>query len=449
MIANLVLFGATGDLAERFLLPALASLRATGRLPSQFAIVGTARAHWDDETFRRHISEQLAEHAAEVPPEHRDALTRSLRYRPADLSDADDVGALISLAGDGPVAAYLALPPGLFGATITALGDAGLPAGSRVALEKPFGKNLEDAVALNHLLARTAGEAGEQAIFRVDHALGMVTVQNLLALRRHDPLLAAVWDAEHIEQVEVRWEEDLALEGRAAYYDGAGALKDVMQNHMLQVLCLLAMEPPAGAGERELRDAKAAALRAVRAPGPDAAATRTRRARYVAGQIGDRAVPAYVDEEGVDPERNTETFAEVVLELDTPRWRGTHFVLRAGKALRARRKEALVRFRATEPDGEPGWLRLGIDGPRDVALQLSGMAPMTLTGAPPDSDVPPDGHVLLDLLGGGSSLSVRGDGAEEAWRVLEPVLAAWRDGLVPLEEYAAGSDGPDPTPKRT
>ena len=224
MIPNLVIFGATGDLAERFLLPALATLRATGRLPAEFAIVGTARAQWDDETFRHHISEQLAAHAAGVPPEHRDALTRSLRYRYADLTDADDVAALIRLAGDGPVAAYLALPPGLFGTTVTALGDARLPAGSRVALEKPFGESLEDAVALNHLLTRTAGEAGEQAIFRVDHALGMVTVQNLLALRRHDPLLAAAWDAEHIKQVEVRWEEDLALEGRASYYDRAGAV---------------------------------------------------------------------------------------------------------------------------------------------------------------------------------------------------------------------------------
>ena len=284
-------------------------------------------------------------------------------------------------------------------------------------------------MALNELLARAAGEAGEQAVFRVDHALGMATVQNLLALRRHDPVLAAVWDAEHIEQVEVRWEEDLALEGRAGYYDGAGALKDVMQNHMLQVLCLLAMEPPAGPGERELRDAKVAALRAARAPRPDAAAGCTRRARYGAGRIGDRAVPAYVDEEGVDPDRGTETFAEVVLELDTPRWRGTRFVLRAGKALRARRKEAVVRFRAASPTARPASLRIGIDGPRDVALRLTGVAPMTLTGPPPASDLPPYGHVLLDLLDGGSTLSVRGDEAEEAWRVVEPVLAAWRDGL--------------------
>jgi glucose-6-phosphate 1-dehydrogenase len=437
VITNLVLFGASGDLAGRFLLPALATLRASGRLREEFVVVGAARAPWDDAEFRRHVSERLATHAAGVPPEHRDGLTRSLRYRPADVTDAHDVATVIRQAPARPVAAYLALPPGLFGGAITALGDAGLPAGSRIALEKPFGESLDDAVALNAILARTVRDAGERAVFRVDHALGMATVQNLVALRLHDPLLAAVWDAEHIEQVDVRWEEDLALEGRAGYYDGAGALKDVLQNHMLQVLCLLAMEPPAGPGERDLRDAKVAVLRAARA-----AAMRTRRARYGAGRIGDRAVPAYVDEEGVDPARGTETFAEVVLELDTARWRGTPFVLRAGKALGARRKEAVVRFRATGPDRAPGHLRIGIDGPRDVALQLRGVSPMTLTGRPPTSDVPPYGHVLLDLLEGGSSLSVRGDEAEEAWRVVEPVLAAWRDGRVPLEEYPAGSDGP-------
>jgi glucose-6-phosphate 1-dehydrogenase len=438
MITNLVLFGASGDLAGRFLLPALATLRTSGRLQEELAIVGTGRQQWDDDDFREHAAAGLAEHAADVPAEQRDALVRSLRYRPADAGDAHDVASVVGLAGEGPVAVYLALPPGLFAGAITALGDAGLAPGSRVALEKPFGECLEDAVELNQLLARTAGAAAERAIFRVDHVLGMATVQNLLALRRHDPLLSAVWNAEHIEQIEVRWEEDLALEGRAGYYDGIGALKDVMQNHMLQVLCLLAMEPPAGPDERELRDAKAAALRAAQAPDPE----QTRRARYSAGRIGGRAVPAYADEHGVDPDRCTETFAEVPLTIDTPRWHGTRFLLRAGKALGARRKEAVVHFRAADRDGSPDFLRIGIDGPRDLALRLRGAASLTLTGPPPSSDVPPYGHVLLDLIGGGSTLSVRGDGAEEAWRVVEPVLAAWRDGVVPLEEYPAGSDGP-------
>jgi glucose-6-phosphate 1-dehydrogenase len=444
VIANLTLFGATGDLAGRFLLPALASLRANGQLPEDFTVVGTARETWDDDAFRRHAAERMAEHAPEVPAEQREALTRSLRYRPAELTDAADVAAVVDLVGAGPVAAYLALPPGLFAGTVEALGAAGLPAGSRLALEKPFGESLDDAVALNEVVDRTVGEAGEQAVFRIDHALGMATVQNLLALRRQDPVLAAVWDAEHVEQVEVRWEENLALAGRAGYYDGAGALKDVMQNHMLQVLCVLAMEPPASPGERELRDAKVAVLRAVNPPGAEEAARRTRRARYGAGRIGDRAVPAYADEEGVDPDRGTETFAEVVLELDTLRWRGTRFVLRAGKALGARRKEAILRFRPAARDAPADELRIGIDGPFDLALQLAGTAPVVLSAPPPASDLPPYGRVLLDLLHGGGTLSVRGDEAEEAWRVVEPVLQAWREHRVPLEEYPAGSAGPRP-----
>ena len=427
MIPNLVIFGATGDLAGRFLFPALATLRAQDQLGDQLAIICTAPAGEAD--FRGHVAERLAEHAAGVPRDQRDALIRSLRYRSADVIDADDVASVVRMARAGPLAVYLALPPRLFGATVPALGAAGLPKGSRVALEKPFGEDLDSAVVLNRVVADMAGEAGERAVFRVDHALGMATVQNVLALRLQDPVLAAVWDTAHIEQVEVLWEENLALEGRAGYYDGTGALKDVLQNHMLQVLCLLAMEPPAGPGERELRDAKVAVLRAARA-------THSRRARYSAGRIGDRAVPAYVDEDGVDPDRGTETFAEVALAVDTPRWRGTRFVLRAGKGLAARRKEAVVSFHGSTR------LRIGIDGPCDIALELSGLGPITLAGALPASDLPAYGAVLLDLLEGGSTLSVRGDEAEEAWRVVMPVLDAWREQRVPLEEYPAGSGGP-------
>jgi glucose-6-phosphate 1-dehydrogenase len=174
-------------------------------------------------------------------------------------------------------------------------------------------------------------------------------------------------------------------------------------------------------------------LRAARAPS-------SRRARYGAGRIGDRAIRAYVDEDGVDPGRGTETFAEVVLSLDIPRWRGTRFVLRAGKALARRRKEVLLRFRSEHPDA----LRIGIDGPRDLALRLHGAAPLTLAGPAPPSELPPYGRVLLEVLNGGSALSVRGDEAEAAWRVVTPVLESWRDGRVPLEEYPAGSPGPPP-----
>ena len=460
MIKRLVLFGASGDLARRFLLPALASLRAVGRLPEDFRLVGAARESWDDEAFRSHAAAALRQHAAAVPATAREAILRALSYRRVDLADEASVARAVEQPGAEPVAAYLALPPGLFPGTVSRLAAAKLPKNSRIAIEKPFGEDLASAVSLNELLLSLFGEATERTVFRVDHVLGMATAHNLLGLRLADRILGAVWNSAHIEQVEVLWEEDLALEGRAAYYDTAGALKDVVQNHMLQVLCLLAMEPPARHGERPLHDRKVEVLRSLRPPRLGAPASWTRRARYGAGRIGDRTLPAYVEEEGVDPRRETETFAEVLFELDMERWAGTRFLLRAGKALGRRRKEAVVRFRPNErlaaagatPDGARNEVRIGIEGPEELALSLVGSeagttprpAPVTLSGPPPPSELPPYGRVLLDFLEDGSMLSVRGDVAEDAWRVVAPVLDAWAQGEVPLEEYPAGSSGPAP-----
>jgi glucose-6-phosphate 1-dehydrogenase len=417
MIERLVLFGATGDLAGRFLLPALASLQAAGRLPEGFQVVAVGRRELDGLT------------------EARQADLRSLEYRQADVADPAAVAAAIGRP-DEPVAVYLALPPRAFPDAVRALAVIELAPGSRVALENPFGEDLESAVGLNRLLEEVWGEAAEQRVFRVDHVLGMATVRNLLAMRLANPVLEAVWSGAHIDQVEILWEETLALEGRAAYYDHTGALKDVLQTHMLQVLSLLAMEPPAGPGERELHDRKVEVLRSVR----PVEIGRTRRARYSAGPLA----PAYVDEAGVDPRRCTETFAAIELELEGERWAGTRFLLRAGKALRSRRKMVVVRFRGAAPSE----LRIGLDGPEDIALQLRGGTPsepqpLTLSAPPPASELPAYGHVLLDVLGGGSELAVRGDEAEQAWRVVTPVLEAWAAGAVPLGEYPAGSAAPD------
>ena len=338
MIAKLLLFGATGDLAGRLLLPGLAALRATGRLPEDFLVLGTARDELEDAAFRRHVAARLQEHVADVPAEHREGIVRATRYRQADLTDAAALASLIGATGDGAIAAYLALPPALFASTLTALQAAGLPPGSRLVVEKPFGERLEDAVALNELIARVIGDAGEQAVFGVDHVLGMATVQNLLALRRQDPVLGAVWDADHVERVEVRWEEDLALEGRAGYYDGVGALKDVLQNHMLQVLCITAMEPRADPGERALRNAKVDVLRAIRPLGGDDIVRRTRRARYGAGASA--SGPS-------QPTSKSRASTRSARRRRSPKscWSSTRhagagrrFVLRAGKALRASRK---------------------------------------------------------------------------------------------------------------
>jgi glucose-6-phosphate 1-dehydrogenase len=442
MIERLLLFGATGDLAGRFLLPALAALHATGRLPGTFEIWGAASDDLDDDAFRRMAGERLDEHGAHLPATARAAVVRALRYQAVDVTDAGSVAALID-ARRAPVAAYLALPPGLFPVTVTALGTAGLPPESRVILEKPFGEDLPSAFALNRLLADALGPAAGNVVFRVDHVLGMATAQNLLAMRLGNPVLDAIWNSHHVEQVEILWEETLALEGRAGYYDRTGALKDVLQNHMLQLLSLVAMEPPSAVDPGSLHERKLDALRAIRPLDP---AEATRRARYTAGRLATGSeVPDYVDEEGVQTERRTETFAEVVLELDTTRWSGTRFVLRAGKALAQRRKAVVLRFRASGPTS----LSIGIDGPEDIALAVTGgtgfpprPAPLALAGPAPAAELPAYGRVLLEALEGGSALSVSADEAEEAWRVVMPVLQAWTDGAVPLLEYRAGTSGP-------
>ena len=283
----------------------------------------------------------------------------------------------------------------------------------------------------------------------------MTTVQNILGTRLANQVMEPIWDAAHIAEVDITWDESLALEGRAGYYDGVGALKDMLQNHLLQLLCIVAMEPPISLGERDLRDRKMDVLRSVR-PLSDADVTRrTRRGRYLAGRIGDRQVPAYAEEEGVDPARRTETFAEMELELDNWRWAGTIFRLRTGKALRRDRKEVSVHFRPVPhlPFGHTGEahsnvLRFGL-GPENLALDLTGigaqagtLVPLTLGTRLDPPELPAYGRLLLDVLNGNAALSIRDDEAEESWRVVSPVLAAWSKDLVPLEEYPAGSDGP-------
>jgi glucose-6-phosphate 1-dehydrogenase len=455
MIGRLAIFGATGDLTARYLLPGLAALRAAGHLGGGFLLTGAGREGWDSGEFQRWADTQLSRHAGHLPAAARRAVASASRYRQADVKDPGSVAAVI--AGGEPVAAYLALPPAVFPAAVSALHDAGLPPDSRIVLEKPFGEDLHSAIELNRLLA---GCVPERAVFRVDHFLAMTTVQNVLGTRLANRVLEPIWNSAHIAEIDITWDESLALEGRAGYYDRAGALKDMLQNHLLQLLCLVAMEPPVSLGERDLRDRKMDVLRSVR-PLTDAdVIRRTRRARYTAGRIGGRQVRAYADEEGVDPARRTETFAEVELGLDNWRWPGTVFRLRTGKALGNDRKEVAVRFRHVphlpfRHTGEelPNVLRFGLD-PENLSLELTGigahagvLAPLTLTARPAPPELPAYGRLLLDVLNGNAALSIRGDEAEESWRVLTPVLTAWSKDLVPLREYPAGSDGPGPWPR--
>ncbi|MEU1870241.1 MULTISPECIES: glucose-6-phosphate dehydrogenase [unclassified Streptomyces] len=458
-IRRLVVFGGTGDLTGRYLLPALAALYTAGHLDERFILRAASREDWDGARYREWADGQLARHGTGFPADARRAVTASADYRRADVTDPADVAAAV--AGDDAVAVYLALPPALFAATVTALHRAGLPPGTRIVLEKPFGENLSDAQELNRLLSELVPE---RAVFRVDHFLAMTTVQNVLGSRLANRMLEPIWNSTHIAEIEIVWDETLALEGRAGYYDQVGALKDMVQNHLLQLLCLVAMEPPLTLGERDLRDRKVDVLRSVRPLTDYDVVQRTRRARYSGGRAADHEVPAYADEAGVDPQRRTETFAEIVLELDSWRWAGTRFRLRSGKALGRNRMEVAVRFRSVphlpfgqDQDVRPNVLRFGLE-PESLSMDLTatGSRPETLTqlsltarmDAP---DLPAYGRLLLDVFQGNPALSIRGDEAEEAWRVVEPVLSAWERGLVPLEEYPVGSDGPPPrhaTPER-
>jgi glucose-6-phosphate 1-dehydrogenase len=451
VIERLVIFGGTGDLTGRYLLPGLAALMARGELPEGFELVGASREDTDDERFRSWATGWLEREAAGADADARAALVRSARYRRLDLADPATVTAC--LAGEGPVAVYLALPPAVFPAAVSALREAELPAESQVVLEKPFGEDLDSAVALNRLLAELVDE---RHVFRVDHFLAMTTVQSVLGTRLANRVLEPIWNAGHIEEVEIIWEESLALEGRAGYYDGVGALKDMVQNHLLQLLCLVAMEPPISLGERDLRDRKVDVLRSVRPLEEDRLAAHTRRARYRAGRSGDRDIPAYVDEEGVTPEHGTETFAEIELELESWRWSGARFRLRTGKAMGENRKEVVVRFKAvphlpfeSSAQVSSNLLRFGLE-PEGLTLELTGtgpgvestLVPLTLNAEVEPPELPAYGRILLDVLSGNSALSIRADEAEEAWRLLTPVLDGWSRDLVPLEEYDAGSSGP-------
>src|SRR3712207_4748076 len=269
MITRLVLLGATGDLAGRFLLPALAGLVAAGDVPDGLRVVGAAEQDWDDDTFREHVAERLRRYAPDVPAQAHRFVLDSLQSRRLDPQDPRTVvGAVDAVHSPTdrtrqPVAVYLALPPRTFAPTLRALGEVDLAPGSRIAVEKPFGEDPAGAAALETLLDEVTRD-GAVSAFRVDHILGMPRVQDLLRLRGPGGALEGAWDGAHLRQVDILWEETLGLAGRERFYDGVGAVKDVLQNHLLQVLALIAMEPPVDPSEQALHDAKAPALRSVR-----------------------------------------------------------------------------------------------------------------------------------------------------------------------------------------
>ncbi|MBS1907185.1 MAG: glucose-6-phosphate dehydrogenase [Actinobacteria bacterium] len=444
---TLLILGASGDLTSRLLLPAIAQLLK--RQPDRALVLhGAGSDDWSDERWQEAVRTAFAS----VDAEDQVPRIAGTTYVRADVTDHDSLAGLI--AGiDGALVIYFALPPAIAVAACEKLVDIPLPENTVLALEKPFGSDEQSAAALNALVARIVPE---NQVFRVDHFLGRSTILNVMGVRFANRLIEPVWSADHVQSVLVRYDEALALEHRARYYDKAGALIDMIQSHLLQVLAILAMEQPADLDEVDLRDAMAAALRATRILGDDPAHS-TRRARYTAGTSDDRPVPSYADEEGVDPSRGTETLAEITCEVQTARWAGVPFTLRSGKALAERRAEIVVTFRpvrhlpggltGTPPDG--GVLRFTL-GPDRIDLELNvngGDDPFALRR---DVLSTPLGkgtllaytEVLSEILDGDVALSVRADAAEQCWRIIQPALDAWRADAVPLQEYAAGSTGP-------
>ena len=452
-LRRLVILGASGDLTSRLLLPALAALVAHGSAPAGLEVVGVARDDWDDERFRAHCQPALDRFAGHVDAAARRTLLQALTYVRADVTDADQLAAAV---GSTACAVYLALPNTVFAPTCSALRSVGLADGSVLVVEKPFGTGLDDARSLNALVRQVVPE---DRVFRVDHFLAKQTVVNVLGLRFANRVFEPVWNAVHVASVDIVFDETLALEGRAGYYDGAGALRDMLQNHLLQVLALVAMEPPTSTSARDLRDRRVDALRAVSVHDPQSAASSVR-ARYTAGSVGGRVLPAYADEPGVDPARGTETYAELLLAVDNWRWAGVPFRLRSGKALTRGRQEVVIAFRPVPhlpfptPDPvRPNVLRLSLK-PDRVALELNvngpgdpfELEPAELGLELPDHELTPYSLLLADVFDAEPTLSIGGDEAEECWRIVEPVLAAWEAGQVPLIEYPAGTAGPERLP---
>lgn len=449
-----VIFGASGDLVARLLLPSLAALVAEGEFAESLHVTGVGRDGLTRDEFRRKIHTALADHAANVDPAARARVVEVLDYEQADVTDARDVARLF---GDDrhPVVVYLALPPRLFEPTLNAIADAGLVRRSTIAIEKPFGDDLASARRLNDLLHTRLPEI---TVFRVDHFLSDELVQRVFALRFANRVLEPMWSREHIERVDIVWDETLALEGRAAYYDSAGALRDMIQSHLLATMCFVAMEQPSRADERSMRDARAAVLRAVPTLSPEEIANGSLRARYTEGRKGDRLVPAYVDEPGVDVHRATETHAELTVRVDNWRWAGVPFHLRSGKALAHNCAEIAIRFRRPPGHGPrvdvtpPNTLRIGLAEPYvrltmnvNAADRKLAATDLEMTSAPPGR--PAYANLLLEMAAGQATLAIRSDETEEQWRIVEPVLATWAAGDVPMLEYPAGSDGP-PLPAR-
>ena len=468
---GMVLFGVTGDLARKKLMPAIYDLSNRGLLPPGFSLVGFARRDWADQDFAKVVHDSVKEHAR---TEFREAtwaqLAEGFRFVPGDFDDdlafaqlkqtIDDLDRLRGTGGNH--AFYLSIPPRFFGNVIGQLKEHGLTEGHgdawrRVVVEKPFGHDLQSARELNQVLADVFPP---ESVFRIDHYLGKETVQNILAMRFANTMFEPIWNSHYVDHVQITMAEDGGIGGRAGYYDGIGAARDVIQNHLLQLLALTAMEEPTSFESRSLRVEKLKVLEAVTLPKRIDQATA--RGQYSAGWSGGVKVPGYLDEADISPDSRTETYAAIRLGIDSRRWSGVPFYLRTGKRLGRRVTEVAVSFKQAPhlPFGPTAVEELShnalvirVQPDEGVTLRFGGKVPgtaMEIRDVNMDfayggsfTEASPEAYerLILDVLLGDPPLFPRHEEVEASWRILDPIEEHWAEHGRP-EAYEAGTWGP-------
>jgi glucose-6-phosphate 1-dehydrogenase len=452
---TLVVLGASGDLAARLLFPALLMLEYRERL-EDLRIIGYARQEWTTEQFHDNLRAAIDTHGSQIDEKYVDRFIDRIEFHGGDIS-VESLRPLGSVL-DGPAVFYLALPPGVFADAAETIAKAGLADETngwrRLVIEKPFGTDLASALALNEQLHNYWRE---NQIFRIDHFLGKETVQNILVFRFANRFIEPVLKSAHVDEIQITVGETLGVEGRSRYYDGIGALRDMIQNHLVQMMTFLTLEPPSLMSAEMLREHKVEVLKAVKVVDPEVDAVR---GQYAAGLVEGKPVVAYRAEPGVDPTSRTETFAALRLRVDTWRWEGIPVILRSGKRLAAKAHEAVYRFR--EPPqrlfrhtplerSEPNWLAFKMSPAECTELVVRTKQPglelearesvlRAEYASPTDSEASAYESLLLDVLEGDHTPFLRFDEVEWSWRIVEPVIQAWKVGAP--EDYVAGSDGP-------